>query len=138
EKNIQKNQTPFTPAVSLIYALAVQVERIQRETLEARWARHEAMARRTWAWVDEMRERGVDLSILAPEGYRSPTVTCITAPPGRTGPEIAAAVKARGGYTIATGYGKLKEQTFRIGHMGDHTVEELEELLGVLEEVLVG
>lgn len=138
ERNLEKGETPNTPAVSLLYALAAQLDRLREETMEARWARHEAMARRTWAWVDEMRERGVDLSILAPEGYRSPTVTCITAPPGRTGPEIAAAVKARGGYTIATGYGKLKEQTFRIGHMGDHTVEELEELLGVLEEVLVG
>ncbi len=138
EKNLEKNQTPNTPAVSLIYALAAQVERIERETIEARWERHEAMARRTWAWVEEMRDRGVDISILAPEGYRSPTVTCINVPPGRTGPEIAAAVKARGGYTIAPGYGKLKDQTFRIGHMGDHTVEELESLLEVLAEVLVG
>ncbi len=136
EKNIRKNQTPNTPAVSLIYALAAQVRRIEAETMEARWARHEAMARRTWAWVDEMRDRGVELSILAPEGYRSPTVTCIELPEGRTGPEIAAAVKERGGFTIATGYGKLKERTFRIGHMGDHTVEELEALLAALEEVL--
>lgn len=138
EKNIAKNQTPNTPAVSLVYALAAQLERIGRETLEARWARHEAMARRTWAWVDEMRGRGVDLSILAPEGYRSPTVTCITLPEGWTGPGVTAAVKERGGYTIAPGYGKTKDRMFRIGHMGDHTLEELESLLAALEEVLVG
>ncbi|HEX6941123.1 MAG TPA: alanine--glyoxylate aminotransferase family protein [Longimicrobiales bacterium] len=137
EKNIAKNQTPNTPAVSLIYALAAQVERIERETLEGRWERHEAMARRTWAWVDEMRDRGVGLGILAPEGYRSPTVTCITVPEGWTGPQVAAAVRERGGYTIAPGYGKLKESTFRIGHMGDHTVDELDGLLAALEEVLV-
>ena len=137
EKNIQKNQTPNTPAVSLIYALAEQVAWIERETLESRWARHEAMARRTWAWVDEMRERGVELSIVAPEGYRSPTVTCIRLPEDRTGPEIAAAVAERGGFTIAPGYGKLKDQMFRIGHMGEHTIEELEALLDALEEVLV-
>jgi aspartate aminotransferase-like enzyme len=40
------------------------------------------------------------------------------------------------GWTIASGYGELKHDTIRIGHMGDHTVSELEELLGVLEEVV--
>ncbi len=136
EKNIQKNQTPNTPAVSLLYALAVQLERIRAETLEARWARHAAMAERTWAWVDEMRDHGVEMSVLAPEGYRSPTVTTIRVPEGWTGPSLAAAMRERG-YTISPGYGKLKDETFRIGHMGDHTVEELNELLAVLEEVLV-
>jgi len=37
---------------------------------------------------------------------------------------------------IGGGYGKLKERTFRIGHMGDHTVGDLDALLEVLEEVM--
>jgi aspartate aminotransferase-like enzyme len=135
EKNVQKNQTPNTPAVSLLYSLAAQLERIREETIEARWARHEAMARRTWAWVDEMRERGLEMRVLAPEGYRSPTVTCITVPEGETGSGVTRALKERG-YTIASGYGTLKDATIRIGHMGDHTVEELEELLGELTMLL--
>jgi aspartate aminotransferase-like enzyme len=40
------------------------------------------------------------------------------------------------GFTIASGYGKAKDTTFRIGHMGDHTVEELDVVLGELSEVL--
>lgn len=40
------------------------------------------------------------------------------------------------GFTIGAGYGKLKDPTIRIGHMGDHTVAELEALLGALEEVI--
>jgi aspartate aminotransferase-like enzyme len=44
-------------------------------------------------------------------------------------------VKQRG-WVIGGGYGKLKPTTFRIGHMGEHTVEELEELLSVLAEIL--
>ena len=40
------------------------------------------------------------------------------------------------GFTVATGYGKLKEPTFRIGHMGDHTLDELETLLNVLDDEL--
>jgi aspartate aminotransferase-like enzyme len=135
EKNIQKNQTPNTPALSLFYALEAQLQAIKRETIEARWARHTAMAQRTYQWVDEMRGRGLDLSVLAPEGYRSPAVTCIKVPEGMSGSRISSVTKARG-YVIASGYGPLKDSTFRIGHMGDHTVEELEELLGVLEETL--
>jgi predicted phosphoserine aminotransferase len=135
EKFIAKHQTPNTPAVSLLFALAAQLERIREETIEARWARHRAMAERCWAWVDEMRSRGVALEVLAPAGYRSPTVTCIRLPAGTTGPAVTSALKARG-YTVATGYGELKETSIRIGHMGDHTVAELDALLGELEEIL--
>jgi predicted phosphoserine aminotransferase len=135
EKNIQKNQTPNTPALSLFFALAAQVERILAETVEARWERHLAMAHRTWAWVDALAGRGIALEVLAPERFRSPTVTCIRLPAGRTGPAVAAAMRERG-YTIATGYAELKEECIRIGHMGDHTVAELDALLSVLEEVL--
>lgn len=135
EKNVRSNQTPNTPALSLLYALDAQLERIREETVEARWERHAAMARRTAEWVDDMRGRGVAMSMLPPEGFRSPTVSCIRVPSGRSGTEITAALKKRG-YTIATGYGALKDATIRIGHMGDHTVEELDELLEATAEVL--
>src|SRR5687767_4638404 len=135
EKNILKNQTPNTPALPLFYALAAQLEAIRRETIEARWERHAAMARRTWAWADEMKGRGLDIRVLAPEGYRSSTVTCLTMPTGHTGSAVTSALKQRG-FTIASGYGALKDATIRIGHMGDHTVDELEVLLAELEQVL--
>lgn len=135
EKNILKNQTPNTPAVSLFHALAVQMERIAREGVEARWERHAAMARRVWQWVDRMAAEGVPLAVLAPKGFRSPTVTCITLPTERAGPEVTSAMKARG-FTIATGYGTLEDRSIRIGHMGDHTVDALDALLEELEQVL--
>jgi aspartate aminotransferase-like enzyme len=136
EKNIEKNQTPNTPAMTLMYALAVQAERIAAEGIEARWRHHRDMAARTYAWVDEMQALGVDVSVLAPEGYRSPTVSCIVLPEGRTGPDVCAAVRERAGYVIAPGYGKTKERMIRIGHMGDHTQDGLNGLLDVLAEVL--
>ncbi len=136
EKNIEKNQTPNTPPLSLLYALHAQLERIDEEGVEGRWQRHQAMAQRTWKWVADMNESGVPLEILAPPGGRSPTVTCIMLPESIPGPEVTAAM-LRHGYTIGGGYGKLKDNAFRIGHMGDHTLEELESLLGHLEEVLV-
>ncbi len=135
EKAVRKDQTPNTPAISLLYALDAQMRRFAEEGLPNRWARHAAMAATVYRWVDHMRGRGVDLSILAPAGFRTPTVTCIRLPEPLAGPDVNRAMKERG-YTIATGYGKLKEHFIRIGHMGDHTVAETERLLGVLEEIL--
>jgi predicted phosphoserine aminotransferase len=133
EKNILGNQTPNTPAVSLLFALAAQLDHIREETIEARWARHQAMAQRTHEWVAAMHDRGVALEVIAPAGHRSPTVTTIRAPADWTGPRVAAAARERG-FVIATGYGRLKDTTFRIGHMGDHTLDELEPLLGALDD----
>ncbi|HYH82772.1 MAG TPA: alanine--glyoxylate aminotransferase family protein [Longimicrobium sp.] len=130
----KKHQTPNTPAVSLIYALAEQCRRIGAEGVEARAERHGAMARRCWAWVEERGPRW-GLSLFAPEGRRSPTVTCIGVDGPVAATEVVARLKARG-WTIAGGYGPLKERTIRIGHMGDHTVHELDALLAVIEEVL--
>jgi predicted phosphoserine aminotransferase len=134
EKNILANQTPNTPAVSLLYALAAQVDYIAEETIERRWQRHAELAQRTYAWIDEMNERGVGLDIVAPAGSRSPTVSCIRLSGGWTGPKVVAAARERG-FAVATGYGKLKDATFRIGHMGDHTMDELEPLLEALTDV---
>lgn len=135
ESRIARHQTPNTPAVSLLFALEAQIAHMVDEGIENRWARHRRMAERTWAWVDEMRDGGVPLEILADEGSRSPTVTCVCLPEGMTGPDVARAMAERG-YVIATGYGKMKKRCIRIGHMGEHTVEELENVLGALEEVL--
>ncbi len=135
EKNIRENQTPNTPAVSLLFALEKQLELIEAEGVEGRWRRHAEMAERVWAWVDRLRDDGVDLRILAPAGSRSPTVTCVVPPPGWTGATVVAAARERG-FALATGYGKLRERTFRIGHMGDHSVAEVDALLDALTEIL--
>lgn len=134
-KNIDKLQTPTTPALSTMYALQVQLGRMADETMEGRWARHAAMATRTHAWVDDMRNDGVQLQVMAPEGHRSPTVTSVVLPEGLCGPTVVSGMKDRG-WVIGGGYGKLKETGIRIGHMGDHTLDELNELLTVLTEVV--
>jgi aspartate aminotransferase-like enzyme len=130
----RKHQTPTTPAVSLLYALAAQAERIRAEGVEARAARHWAMAERTWRWVEEQGPRW-GLSLFAPEGRRSPTVTTIAVDGAMPAAEICKGMTKRG-WTLGTGYGSLKDSTFRIGHMGDHTVDELDALLAELEGVL--
>jgi aspartate aminotransferase-like enzyme len=137
EENLARMQTPNTPALSLMHALQAQLRDIRTETMERRWARHRAMAERTWSWADRMAgERGVALRVLAPEGGRSPTVTAVEMPGGEGAPAVVRALRERG-WTVGGGYGALKERTFRIGHMGDHTVAELEGLLHELEEVVM-
>jgi aspartate aminotransferase-like enzyme len=129
---ILKHQTPATPALSLLYALDFQLKRMADETIEGRWRRHQAMQERTVAWVDEMKESGVNAEVFAAAGHRSPTVTCITTDRPN---EIVSAMFDRG-WVIGGGYGKIKDSTIRLGHMGDHTVEELESLLDVLRDVM--
>ena len=134
EEYTKKNQSPNTPAVSLLYALDVQMAHIQRETMEARWARHTAMAERTWAWTREHGDRH-GIPPLAPAGYRAPGVTCITAPKGKPSAGIGSEMHRRG-FGIASGYGNLKDDMGRSGHMGDHTLAELEVVLEHLGEVM--
>jgi aspartate aminotransferase-like enzyme len=134
-KSLEAFQTPSTPAISLLYALEVQLERILAEGIEHRWERHVAMRKATIEWVEAMRATGVGVAVLAPDGHRSPTITCILLPEGRSGPEVVAAMRERG-WVIGGGYSRLKESTIRIGHMGDHSPEVLGELLGTLGEVL--
>jgi aspartate aminotransferase-like enzyme len=77
----------------------------------------------------------LDLSIVAPEGHRSPTVTAIALPPSRE-PDVVIRGVAKRGFTIGSGYGRLKATTIRIGHMGDHTVDGVARCLDAVAEVL--
>ncbi|MDX1435766.1 MAG: aminotransferase class V-fold PLP-dependent enzyme, partial [Anaerolineales bacterium] len=51
EKHRIKDSTPATPAISLLYALDAQLERIFEEGLEARFDRHAALAARVQNWA---------------------------------------------------------------------------------------
>ncbi len=130
----KKNQTPNTPAVSLLYAADVQMKCIAAEGMEARWARHAAMRDEVVAWV--ARFAGIGVAIVARPGERSPTVSAIRLPQGMS-PQRFITEARRLGYTLGAGYGGLRETTFRIGHMGDHTTETARACLAVCERVLL-
>lgn len=138
ERYALENQTPSTPALPLLYALEAQLGDIGREGIERRWARHAAMRDYTGDWVERCAKRfGAvgELRVLAPDGARSPTVTAVALPAGIAGSGVAKAVGERG-FTIGAGYGKLRDTTIRIGHMGDHTVDGLARCLSTVEQVL--
>jgi len=131
DKYLQKNQTPATPAVSLLYALDKQLERMLAEGMEARFARHLAMRDSAIAWA---KSRGFEM--LADEAYASPTVTCVANNRGIDVPALNAFLRQRG-MIISNGYGaKLKNKTFRIAHMGDLQLADMEDLFATIDEFL--
>ena len=138
KKQADAGGAAFTPAISICYALALQLEHILRnETLEKRWERHEAMRALTWEKTSSFARPMTDhesaslsVSALRPldqdQSDRTPIITA---------PKIVAAMKERG-YTLGGGYGDWKESTFRIGHMGDISLEDLSAMLDVLNDAV--
>ena len=127
--NDVKDNTPSTPCISQIYALAKQLERFFAEGLEQRHARHRALAAYVRSWVEE---RG--FSFFVAEPYRSHTLTCVANTRGIDLKGLKGALGERG-YAFDDGYGKLKGETFRIAHMGDLRLEELKEFIAVIDEL---
>jgi aspartate aminotransferase-like enzyme len=136
EKFARGNQVPATPAFSLLYALDVQLEWIRREGIENRWKRHLDMLAATETWLDDSARRtGAGWENIVAAGSRSPTVSTIRLPQEMPGKSFVQRVKAQG-VQVATGYGKLGDTTFRIGHMGDHTVSTLQACFAACEKAI--
>lgn len=133
-----RSQTPNTPALPLLYALDRQLADVAAEGgVAARWSRHAALAATTWRWADTLGGTvHPRLGALAAPGLRSPTVTAITLPPGLDSATVVSAVEARG-FVVGAGNGATRHTTFRIGHMGDHTVPSLERCLAACTDALL-
>ena len=128
-----KNQSPTTPAISLLYALDRQLADVEKETLAGRFSRHDAMLAACLAWAEKT-GTGLGLTCMAKPANRSPTVTCL-----RTTVKTADVLSAmrKEGYELGGGQAEFVGNTFRIGHMGDHSVTGVTAMLDVLERVLL-
>jgi len=126
----EKDNTPSTPCISQIYAMDRQLERIFSEGLDTRWARHREMAEYVRGWV---LDRG--FSFFPEKRYLSVTLTCAA---NSLGTDLAAVKKAAAdaGYAFDDGYGKIKGKTFRIPHMGDMTLRDLQEFTSLLDRLI--
>lgn len=126
----EKNSTPATPATSLLFALRAQLDKVRANGGWAkRYEEHRTMMQTTDAWAAK---HGFESFPKKP--FRSPTTACLKA--GSLDVEKFLAGMKEKGFVLSNGYGKLKGQAFRIGHMGDHTVAKLEKLLRAAEEVI--
>jgi predicted phosphoserine aminotransferase len=125
----KKGQTPTTPAISLMWALDKQLDKMKAEGMENRYKRHHDMAQYVQNWAKK------NFALYTEPGYESVTVTCINNTKGISVADLNTELGKRG-YAISNGYGKIKEQTFRIAHMGDLTLDEVKELLKNIDEIL--
>lgn len=129
---IQKkdHQYPSTPSLPHMFALHYQLNRIiTEEGLENRFARHLDMANRVREWAK------THFEMFAEERYASNTVSAIKNVKEINVGDLNKQLGERG-FTISNGYGALKEKTFRIAHMADCTLDEINEVLGHIEDIL--
>ena len=131
KKRNAKHQTPTTPPIPQIRGLTAQLDYIlNEEGLEKRFERHEQLGKRTRDWVHEM-----NLKMFPEKGYESNTVSTISNSLNLDIPKMVSMLLEKG-YRIVNGYGNLVNKTFRIGHMGEINLNDLEKMLKVLSEII--
>ena len=124
-------ETPGTPPVAIVLQVAEALRMIHEEGLDVVYARHAALARRVREGV-----HGLGLSLQCPELPRlSATMTAIALPPGIEPRGLRDRIKARGILT-AGGLGPFEPVGFRIGHMGDIRMTDVERTLDALRRSL--
>ncbi len=125
------NQTPTTPPIPQIRCLTTQLDYIlNQEGLEKRFERHSRLGKRTRAWTHD-----VNLEMFPEKGFESDTVSTMRNTLNIDCAKIVNLMLSRG-FRIVNGYGSLANKTFRIGHMGEITLSELNEMLNILTDVI--
>ena len=131
KKALDKTDTPFTPALTLVIALNEALKMMKQDGLDNIFARHKKMADATRAAIKAL---GLEL-FTAPDAI-SDAVTAAKVPQGIDGEKLVKTMRDTYGVTIAGGQSELKGKVFRIAHMG--FIEEFDIIVGIscLEKVL--
>jgi len=129
-KSAEKNQTPTTPSIPHVMALNYQCKKLLDEGMENVWQRHKEMGDYTRVWAKE------HFAVFCEERYASNTLTTVKNTRGINVAEVISAVQKKHNTVFGNGYGKLKDLTFRIAHMGDITLDEIKELLSWIDAEL--
>jgi aspartate aminotransferase-like enzyme len=130
KKALDKTDTPFTPAISLIVALNESLKMMKQEGLENIFLRHKKMAEATRAAA-----KALGLELYAPTAA-SDVVTAVKVPKELDGEKLVKTMRDNYNVTIAGGQDELKGKVFRIAHMG--YIEEFDIIVAIscLEKVL--
>jgi len=131
KSNLEKGQTPWTPAVSIIFALQVALDMILKEGLANVFARHIRVAK---AARDGIKSLG--LSLFADERYVSETVTPVVAPPGLDVKAMLKILREAHQVVLAGGQQDLSGKIFRIGHLGWVTEKDIAGVISALKVAL--
>jgi aspartate aminotransferase-like enzyme len=113
KKNLQKQTTPFTPAVSLVVGLVEAIKLMREETIEGIIDRHSRLAEATRKGCEAL-----GMKLFAPEEGRGSAVTPVWVPEGIDGKKIVSIMKNKYGVTIAGGQDDYVGRIFRVGHLG--------------------
>jgi aspartate aminotransferase-like enzyme len=124
-------QTPWTPPVSVAFALDVALERFEAETAERVWHRHGTNADAIRAAVTAL-----GLTLFSKSNAHSPTVVAINVPEGVVAADVQKTMREVHGVVISGGQKELKGKIFRIGTMGDVLQAEMIGALGAFELAL--
>ena len=127
-KSVQDNDTPFTPANTLIHALAESLKMIQDEGIEHVWKRTRAHAAAT---RDGMTAVGLSLFSTMP----ADSVTAVNYPAG-VGDEFRKHMNATHGMNVAAGQADMKGKLFRVNHMGYTDAYDALAVVAATEHVL--
>ena len=127
----EKGQTPWTPAVSVLFGLRVGVRRLVAEGREQTWARHAAIAAAVQAGLESL-----GLRLVAAPAERSNTVTAAWLPDGLEWAPFNATMRAKG-LIVAGGQGAWVGRILRFGHMGGVGIDEMCEAVRIMGETLV-
>ena len=130
-KALEKNDTPWTPAVPLFLALREALLLLNEEGLDHRLARTHRLAEATRAAVDAL-----GLELFPERAYASDTVTAIKNPPGLGDPELRKVLEREYNVLVQGGQGSLVGKIFRIGHMGIADWPDLLVTFAALERIL--
>ena len=125
----RKGQTHSTPAIPVMLAYRKQMKHMLDEGHRERDRRHREMAEYTREWARE------HFALYPEAGYESQTVTCIENTRRIDVAETVEAVSEEYDMVFSSGYGDIGEESFRIGHMGEHTVESIRALTDAIEDV---
>jgi aspartate aminotransferase-like enzyme len=128
---LAKGQTPWTPAISIFYALDVALKSLVAEGIDAVVARHQRIADLCRAGVQSL-----GLELLADEKHRSNTVTAVRVPEGVEWPVLYRLLQDEYDTLIEGGQGPLAGKIFRIGHLGFVTDKDITDTIETLRAAL--
>lgn len=126
-------ETPYTPSVSLMYAMREALNVIMEEGLESRVKRHHLAAKATRNGV-----KAIGLDLFADEDVSSATVTAIKMPEGVSDNDMRGTMRDKYKIVLAGGQDHLKGNVFRIGHMGNISYKDIITTISALEMTLKG
>ena len=125
-------QPPYTPAVSLMFALDLALDRLLTEGMGAVYERHASIGQFT-----RDRLKGLGLSLFPrDEATASDTVTAVRVPKGVDAARLIDLMREEHGVILAGGQASLAGQIVRIGHMGLTTHQEIQDVIDALSAVL--